>query len=46
MKMQLMEKQVMYFLKIIGKKSKKGTDNRTGDHIDLWDGKGVNKMAS
>lgn len=37
---------IVFFKDYWQRNSEKGTDNRTGDHVDLWDGKGVNQMAS
>lgn len=37
---------IVFFKDYWQRSSEVGTEHRTGDHIDLWDGRGVDKLAS
>lgn len=37
---------IIFFKDYWQRNNELGTERRTGDHIDLWDGKGLNQMAS
>ena len=37
---------IIFFKDYWQRKNEKGTSRRSGDHIDLWDGRGLNKLAS
>lgn len=40
------KKGIIFFKDYWQRNNEVETENRTGDHIDLWDGKGLNQMAS